>query len=83
MLQSRIPGLSEKFFKYFKKAICEFLSVFFRYFFKRIKPYWEIEVCRVKNNHILHPILRYIFEDIVDEIAMGIEESKSSAIDDI
>lgn len=83
MLQTSIPCLSEELLEYLEKTIGEFLSIFFGHFFKRIKSNRVIEVCGIEYDDIFYPIFRDELEDIIHEISMGIQESKSTTIDDV
>jgi len=59
------------------------LAIFFWDFFQWIKSNRKIQVCRIENNDIFFSVFGDVFEDIIDEVTVGIKEGKSSSIDDI
>jgi hypothetical protein len=59
------------------------LSIFFGHFFERIKSNREIQICGIKEYHVFLPLFRYVFEYVVDEITVWVEERKATAVDDI
>jgi hypothetical protein len=59
------------------------LAILFWDFFERIKPNRKIQVSGVKKNDVFFSVFRNVFEYIINEVTMGIEEGKSSSVDDI